>query len=343
MTKKLLYKLVIKLSCAALFLSCTTSPSLLPSDASHQSSKELDEIHNNQILNEEPVTPAVTHEKEENSESITRLYNELVSTVTLTPYVLPSPSIKGSSFKKPFTIKITDVDGLPVADFPITVEYPQSISEGTIQFEKLNLISNDQGLVEFTSPQTGFSCNSVISFYPTPSVEIPELNTMIQRVSLKIPYLVKTNLTAAGGSICLVDFDKQGKAITNNGLTSSAVLGHLIRNGFSTLGNAEFYREVALGDYNALYKEAKKIFGSITSYFIIGTVKYEELTLPGEDGLYYVTLKADIICIDMKDNSELYKTAVEATGSGKTEQSALHTARNEQLAPMLAEKIMYGM
>ncbi len=329
---------IILLILTALVCSCTSA-------SFEQETVIQNNTHENQdfdFLNVETTDENFTQVKK-NSEDIAIEYSELVSSVILTPHILPSPSVKGNAFKKPFTIKVTNAEGQALADFPITVEYPQSIIDGTIQFEKNTIVSNDQGLASFISPPPSFSCNSVIEFYPSPSIDIPELNAIIHRISLKIPYLVKTNLTSAVGSICLVDYDKEEKAITNNGITSSAVLINLIRSGFSNIGNADFYKEVASGDYATLYNEAKKLFGSAISFFIFGTVKYTSLTFVEEDGLYYISLQTDVICIDMKDNTELYKTSFEVCASGKTEQSALHAARNEQLAPMLAEKLLYGM
>ncbi len=270
-------------------------------------------------------------------------YEDKAGSVILSPLVLPSPSIKGNSFTKPFTIKVTNPDGNIAPYYPITIKYPHSITEGEVVFTTIDVMTNEKGIVEFLSPPSTFSCNSFISFYPTPEVITPSILQIIQRISLKIPYLVKTNLTNEGGSICLVDYDKQGRAITNNGLTSSAVLGYLIRSGFSRIGNAEFYSEVAAGDYDFLYKKAKDLFGSITSYFIYGTVQYLDTPQKNEQNEYTVNLIADIICIDMKSNNQLYKTSLKVTGTGKTESSALNNARNDQLAPLLAEKIMYGM
>lgn len=281
-------------------------------------------------------------EEEDNTEVLIKQYEALMSSVSLSPSVLPSPSIKGSSFKKPFSILVSYTDNSPAKQFPITIEYPQSIHEGKISFAKAAYLSNDEGLVEFESPPTSFSCNSVISFYPTPEIDIPETQIIIQRIALRIPYLVKTNLSSAGGAIALVDYDKQGKLITNNGITSSALLGNLIRSGFSKIGNAEFFKEIDSGDFNALYNSAKSLYGSQISYLIVGTVKYSEEPQKNEEG-FTVSLIADITCLDMQTNVVLYKTSVQTSSTGKTEQSALNSARNEQLAPMLAEKIIYGM
>jgi hypothetical protein len=340
MNKNVLRKLSGTIYVLSLFFSCTTAPT---KEEAVPMNEEVIVIENTSV--QDIITKDTENEDIEEEILIDPVteYEKKAESVVLSLLTLPSPSIKGSSFKKPFSIKVSNSDGTDAVNFPITIEYPHNIKGGVIEFTTVKAETNEHGIIEFLSPTANFSCSSVISFYPTPDLYSSNIDPIIQRISLKIPYLVKTNLTSAGGSICLVDYDKQGKAITNNGLTSSAVLGNLIRSGFSRIGNAEFYKEVADGDTDFLYKKANDLFGSITSYFIYGTVKYINTPVKDELGLYTVNLTADIVCIDMKTKDELFKTTIEVTGTGKTENSALNNARNEQLAPLLAEKIMYGI
>ncbi len=328
-----------------IFTSCSSaSPSLSQQPQTGENSSSFFQESSEQASSENTRDTAETMQKDEDlKQQSIQAYEELTSSLVMKPLVLPPPSVKGTSFKKPFSIQVSYTNSLPASQVPVTVEYPGSISYGIVQFSKMEMLTNDQGILEFISPPANFSCNSVISFYPSPSEQYPELSSIANRISLKIPYLVKTNLTASGGSICIVDYDKEGNPILSNGLSSSAVLGSLIRNGFTRIGNAEFYKEVASGNLDVLLKSAKDLFGSITSYFIIGTVKYAEPPFENEDKTVTVKLIAEISCIDMKTDAILFSTSVEAAGSGKNEQSALTSVRTEQLAPLLAEKIMYGM
>lgn len=339
MNKNVFIKLLGTVYVLSVLFSCTTAP--VKEDVIPQNS-ESNVIEDTEVQEYLPENTVIYDDNKTTIDPVIE-YEKKAASVTLSLLILPSPSIKGTSFKKPFSIKVNNADGSEAANFPITIEYPNNITNGVIEFATATVQTDEHGIIEFISPPANFSCSSVISFYPAPDVHSTDIEPIIQRVSLKVPFLVKTNLTSAGGSICLVDYDKQGRAITDNGLTSSAVLGNLIRSGFSRIGNAEFYKEVADGDNTILYKKAQDLFGSITSYFIYGTVKYLNTPVKDEQGLYTVDLTAEIICIDMKTNAELFKTKVEVTGTGKTENSALNNARNEQLAPLLAEKIMYGI
>lgn len=270
-------------------------------------------------------------------------YEQLASTVNISPLILPAPTSKGIAFKKPFSVLVTNTDKSPIASFSITAEFPNSSNKGEIFFSTQEIITNEQGIAEFISPIPQFSCNSFISFYPTPQNHSPEIVKTIQRVSLKAPYQVKTNLLAAGGAICLLDYDSEEKPILDNGRSSSAVLGSLIRSGFSKIGNAEFYEEISSGDENLLYTAVNDLLGSNTAYFIFGTVKYASAPKNNEDGSISITLIAEIKCIDMKTHTILYMTSLEVTGKDNTEYEALLLTRNEKLAPALSEKILYGL
>lgn len=258
----------------------------------------------------------------------------------------PAIPTKGNAFNKAFIFQIKDNENNPLPNYPLIIRYPGSKNNDEIFFSELNCKTDEKGELFFTPENTSFSCKSHIYIYPeiekTPKYQ-NEIEKLIQNKAFKTAYLVKTNLTNAGGSICLADYDKNGKIVLTNGYSTSALLGSLIRSGFTGIGNLEYYKEIDDGNIEVLLKKVKDLTRGSSKYLIYGSIEYANPPFLNDSKQYEVSLNCEIICVLLATDEELYRTKVQVTGFGNNESAALNDARNNKMNSLLTEKIIYGM
>lgn len=260
----------------------------------------------------------------------------------------PAVGTKDIAFNKAYIFQIFDIENNPLPDYPLILRYPIAKNNDEVYFSKIKLLSDEKGFLSFMPEKPSFSYNSFIYLYPDIDEEVDNeslaiIENIIENESFKVAYQVKTNLMRAGGSLCLADYDKAGKVITTNGYSTSALLGAFIRNGFTGVGNLEFYKEIDNGNRDLLLQKVKKLTGSVSTYFVYGSIKYAKEPFMNENKQYEVNLDCEIYCVLLKTNEEIYHTKIQVTGLGNTEAAALNDARNNKMNTKLIEKIIYGM
>lgn len=279
------------------------------------------------------TTISPTSEQTE-SEAIEKVIVNPVENLLISAGKTPAEIKKNGTFKIPFTATVTNTeDGSPAVDFPVTVIYPKTRQNDTVTFESQELITNQEGQVSFSIPDTSFACNSFVTF---------KIGNDEFEKSVEIPYKVATNRYNWGGTISILDYNKKGNPVTDNSLSASAILTSLMRKGFTGIGLADFVNEINSGKTENVYKAAYNLIGNNSSYLIFGTVKYNgEITKEGTN--VTIPMIAEITCLEMKTGNELYHTVIEVEGKGNSEWAALNNARNELIGPQIAEKIIYGL
>ena len=282
----------------------------------------------------------------ENEQLVLQNFIDTLRNLSIKTIQSPTATIKGKPFNKDFIFQILDNENNPVIDQSITLRYPIAKENDSIFFQETILISDAKGFISFSPKETDFSCNSFLYLYPVIEGSLQnnaEIEKIIQKEAYKTAFQIKTNLINAGGSLCLADYDKNNSVVTTNGYSTSALLGSLIRNGFTGVGNLEFYKEIDAGNTEFLLQQVKKLTGAVSTYFIYGRVKYARPPEQVETNKYEVELECEIFCVLLKTNEEIYKTKITVTGFGNTETAALNDARNNKMNAVLAEKIIYGM
>lgn len=283
---------------------------------------------------------------EENGEAQTlhiptqaELYAQKTESVRLSLVSSPKQVTKGKIFTEPYTIKVENQDGSPASSFELAVNYPSSRNDGTIVFEQTVITTDSQGLASFLPPPPDFSFNSEISFFTNGNMTDPEIAAFAKEHSLNAPFKVQTNLKSAGGTLALVDFNQNGKAIISNPVSSSNLLMTLMKLGFTKIGNApqDVSEAVIQGSDEKVYSRAKAI---APAFIIYGTIKIDSIEKTDEG--VTCTLSASIKAMDSKTGKITFRSEKTIAVTEKNDWNATASAR-KLLAEQMAEEIKYGI
>lgn len=297
-------------------------------------------VTDEEVSESEPIVPST----EGKSLSITNLSvitepeTEIVvnekNTYLLKKVSSPTATRNGRAFKAPYVISISNKNNVPAVGIPVLVKYPVKKESGILIYNTETLLSNGKGIVTFDSPIPNLSCNSEIIF----STENGNSNEF-----LSIPYEVYTNKLGSGVSISLLDYTQSGTPITNNSLSSSALLTAMYKTGFSNIGNSDFVNEIHSNNENLLYRNAKTLFANRINYLVFGTVKYDTPIEKLENGQFQVTMTTTFKVLDMVTGTVLLSDSLTSTVIDKSEWDVLNTYRSKHLGPEIAELIYFGI
>lgn len=331
------------IAASALFMfSCATTRSAEPENASSQEEEETRTERTTGGRRELKVINSAADAQETKAATPESIYKEKISGITLSVESAPKETTAGRAFAAPFVFKAKKLDGSPVEGLELAVSYPETKSGTAVSFALASLTTTSSGTVVFipATPQSSF--DSEIRVYPAGDVTNPAIAEAAESVSVSAPYKVKTNKSQAGGTISVVDFSQSGKPIVSNSVSSSNILMALMKLGFKRVGNADFTTSILSGDRETVYKAAKALIGSASSYLIYGTVKYASPLEQDSDGKYTLTLEGSITCLDMRDGSVLLEATRTAASREDKDWNCLPSAR-KSLADALAEDINYGL
>lgn len=254
---------------------------------------------------------------------------------------------KGSSIKTPYIINVIDKETKQaIPDFPLIIKTPYEKDEnGNLIFDLVHKRTDLQGNLEFYPTPSKIAFDSYIQFIFEPQNNnedfLKEIEEFMETSSYNFPYKVKSDLCTKGGSIALVDFTKEGKPISNNGISSSTLLIALYKKGFSNVGNSpNIINEIISEDVQSVYKASKKL--SPRNYYLTyGTVKINN-SVKNDDNSFSVELNVNITSLDMQTNKIFFKNNFSIVKSGKTENEAIGNARKE-MAEKTSDLMLYGM
>ena len=322
--KSAVHKGIIITLATTLSLSCASTPKSATQTANNT----------NQVQEEEVQQP-----------SVSELYSQKAESNKITLVSSPKQTTKGKIFTEPFTVKVESSDGTPVESFEVSVIYPSSRKEGEIVFEETMISTDSEGKASFLPPVPEFSFNSEVSFFPkyeksgVEEEELAKLCQIAESHTVKAPFKVQTNLKAAGGTLAIVDFNQNGKAITSNPISSSNLLMTLMKLGFVRIGNApqEVTDAVIQNNEEKIWARAKSI---APSFIVFGTVKIDsnEKTDEGTTCVLTGCIKA----MDSKTGGIIFATQKTVSVTEKNDWNALANAR-KTLAEQIAEEIKYGI
>ncbi|WP_428768210.1 hypothetical protein V1L52_06905 [Treponema sp. HNW] len=269
-------------------------------------------------------------------------YKTLLEGLNLRSDKAPPPVKNGNTFASDFSVLVTDARDMPVQGVSITVKYPSDNLNGTIVFASEDIISDEEGRAFFTSPLPEFSCLSEILFYISPEKTDEAVLSYAEEIALRMPYRVYTDKTHKTISVSVLDYNQSGKPVRSNSFSSSAFLKALYKKGFRRAGNADFIDEINGGKTDLLYKNAAALFRGTVDYLIFGTVKYKNPVEQTADGLYGVTLTAELSVMDMKSGALILNTSQDFFAQDKGEWQLLDGIRNNMIGPALADFLYYN-
>lgn len=309
----------------ALFSSCVSSPK--NTESSQAAAEALPEMQEVDTAQPAPASPA-------------ELYRKKTDGITLSVASNPGRTTKLKPFSGPFILKAENSDGTPAANLEITIRFPELRENGAIRFGEQNALTAEDGTVQFMPQTPQFSFNSEIAFFPAGDMADSEIAEAAEKLTVRAPYKVQTNLKSAGGNIAIVDFSQSGKPITSNSVSSSALLMTLMQRGFTKIRNIDITNAVLADDSKQVYKEAESFVGNASAFLVYGTVKYDSVEKTS-DGTKYV-LRCSIKCLSMKDGQLIFATEVNSSATDKNEWNALASAR-KKLSEHLADELTYGI
>lgn len=252
----------------------------------------------------------------------------------------PKEVESGKSFAKPFTFQITSSDGTPVSDFAVTISYPASKSDNTINFATTDLRTDENGNVSFTPDKTSFAVKTKLTAYPTPDTDSETLLERVKKFSVSADWAVKSDIKSKGAALFVWDFNEKGRPENN----SYNIQAEFRSRGITNVGNGPVNESSYIGNTKALYKDTYEIIQtSVYGYLIYGTIKYETPVTANEDGNgYYCVLKAEIGILNMKDGSQVYSSEISHKAEGKNWTECVSKAK-DKLSELVVDDIMYGL
>ncbi|MGL4982977.1 MAG: hypothetical protein ACRC4W_09055 [Treponemataceae bacterium] len=275
-----------------------------------------------------------TKQDEGTLSEVTEMTKKMCASISHKIESRPPSTEKEKAFSRPFSVRYFWADtNQPIKNIPITITYPTGLKNNAVVFDKKVELTNDAGIVSYTAVPN-FTGKSEVTFQYIPQTKL----FLGEKIS--IPYQVITSYRNAGGTLAIVDMNKDNQPIRNNSISSSRILAALINSGFRKIGNIDFIDQVVSGDDDAIQKATVAWFGTTNTYIIYGIVQYENITQNEKE--FSVSLKADIKVRNLLKNEEIYKTTVVENATGKTEAGAIDAARLK-IAETVKDEILYNL
>jgi hypothetical protein len=274
-----------------------------------------------------------------------------LDTIVLEPVSVPGETSAGTAFKKDFSVKAYSVaqdKKIPLPGLEFSVLYPALAADGSKVVMSESRKSDADGLVAFSAPVPARSGKDKVVIAPALTTRDSALLDSINArksagtYAVSFPHVVSTNAKRQSTTIAILDFDKNGKAITSSDPSATTLLAPLVRKGFNRIGMAEFPTQLASGDESAVLKSAKAQFGSGVQRFIFGTAKIESLA-QGDDGAWTCTLVTRVSVWDFALDAKVYSTEIRYSSVAKTESAAIEAARKKVAGELLPEDLVYNM
>ena len=105
---------------------------------------------------------------------------------------------------------------------------------------------------------------------------------------------------------------------------------------------ADFQKELASGDEEALLRAARALFGNNVQRFIYGTVRIDSVSAE-EGGIWTAELSGRISAWDFRSNSPIMSAEVNHTAAGASEWAAIDNARKFLAGNLLVSELVYGL
>lgn len=287
-----------------------------------------------------------SHEKSvskviEVKESPEDIFIKSLEGITIKKVSSPKEITIGRAFSAPFVFSATKADGSGIADFPLTLEYPSAKSTETgITFEKIELITDSQGLVSFTPKNPSFSANTKVSIYPTPVSDDAELASKLAAYTAQADWKVRSDIASKGAVLFVWDFNEKDRPVNNSYNIQAEFRGR----GITMVGNGPVNETSYIGKPKSLYKDTYDIIGGNQyGYLIYGTVKFAQPVTALEDGSGYVcVLKAEIEAVTMKNGTQIYSSAITYESKGKNWNECVSVGK-DKLSELVVDDILYGL
>ena len=268
------------------------------------------------------------------------LFLKSLEGISVTKVSSPKEVTKGRSFASPFVFAAAKADGSPAEGLSLTISYPQSKTEGKINYATAEAVTDAEGKITFEAPQTSFAAAAKVSVYPTPVTADKELAEELKKYTAEADWKVKSDLASKGAVLFVWDYNEKDRPINNSYNIQAEFRGR----GITMVGNGPIGETSYIGKPQSLYKDTYDIIGGTAyGYLIYGTIKFEQPVTALEDGSgYYCILKADIEAVTMKNGELVYSSSITHEESGKNWNDCVSKAK-DKLSKLVVDDIIYGL
>lgn len=268
------------------------------------------------------------------------LFLESLEGISIKTVSSPKAINLGRNFSDPFVFAVSDTEGTPVEGFKLTLTYPASKTEGTVNFEKIELKTDTEGKITFTAEKPSFAANTKVSVFPTPVSEDQNLAEKLELFTAKADWKVKSDIASRGAVLFIWDFNEKDRPVNNSYNIQAEFRGR----GITMVGNGPVNETSYIGKPKSLYKDTYDIIGgNAYGYLIYGTIKFEQPVTALEDGTgYYCILKAEIEAVSMKNGNKIYSSVISYESKGKNWNECVSKGK-DKLSELVVDDIIYGL
>ena len=311
---------------SALLLSLLSSCATTTAAASNEKSSNHDKSAPKSVI-------AVQKSPEE-------LFLESIEGLSIKKVSSPKEITIGRTFAEPFVFSATKADGTPAENLSLTLSYPSSKSEGIISFEKVELITDAEGKINFTAEKPEFSARTLVTVYPTPVSEDSALAEQLKNFTAAADWKVRSDIATKGAVLFVWDFNEKDRPVNNSYNIQAEFRGR----GITMVGNGPVNETSYIGKPKSLYKDTYDIIGgNAYGYLIYGTIKFEQPVTALEDGTgYYCILKAEIEAVNMKNGSKIYSSVISYEAKGKNWNECVSVGK-DKLSELVVTDLIYGL
>ncbi len=278
-------------------------------------------------------------ENQENEKSQDDIFIESLEGLSFTFTASPKITNIKRAFSSNYTFIAKDKDGNPLANYPVTISYPNGKEDGELTYKEIDVLTDQNGSYTYEPAVPTFSANTTLAVYPTPINNSDKVFDAAINHRSEADWKVRSDIITKGAVLFIWDFNEKGKAINN----SYEILSEFRTRGMTMVGNAPVNETSYIGKpLSTLYKENYEIIENSYGYLIVGTVKFTKPVEATDDGKYLCSLVAEIQAVTMKDGKKFYSSTFTHEAKGKNWNACVTKAKSE-LAEEIVDALVYGL
>lgn len=298
------------------------------------------------VQESEPVETEIIIEEYEEIEEVVEipeptpeeLFIESLADVKIEITQTPKTAAYKKAFSSSFKACVTSMDGTPLAGYAITVSYPSSRTLEGLEYSTIQVTTDDNGIVEFTSEPLNFGVDDFVSFYPTPAFEDETVIEACKALAAKAVIKAKSSITTRGALLFVWDYNEKNRPVNN----SYDVMAELRSYGITMVGNAPVNETTDIGTpIEKLYKKNYEIVEDAYGYLVVGSVKFVEPVSQVDDG-YLCSLISEITVVNMSNGKTVLQQTYTQEATGKN-WSACVTKCKEELAITICKDLVFKL
>lgn len=266
------------------------------------------------------------------------LFIDSLANVKLEFIQTPKTAAYNKAFSSSYKLSVTDETGTGISNYPVTLFYPSARNGMELEYTKVEVNSNEEGIVEFTPDPIKCGINDYVVAYPTPAFDSDDVYNACLNIAAKGQIKVRSDIVTKGCLLFIWDYNEKDRPVNN----SYEILSELRSYGITLSGNAPVNETKDIGaPIQKLYKENYEIVEDAYGYLICGTIKFVEPVTQVDDG-YNCKMVADITAVNMKNGNVQFEKTFTNEATGKNWSSATKNCK-EELAQKICADLVYGL